>query len=257
MYFALKEIDALDRETYRQELAALEKAIAQPQKEKHLIKLLLTFQHGEKYYLLFEWADGNLEELWERVTVTPTPYVTRWAASQLLGIANAVRRIHGLSTWQKVQRESPLGSTNSDEREWGRHGDIKPNNILWFSSYGEYSNLLVVSDLGLTRYHSLLTRSLVPRSHVEGLTWVYRPPEMDLGGHISQKYDIWSLGCVFLDFCTWYLRGIDAIREFEDKRFEQDKSKFRIVEEDKYFNIEDDGSGNKVPKVKPAVEEVW
>jgi hypothetical protein len=288
LYFALKEIDAPDRNTYRHELLALKKTLAQTQREKHLIRLLLTFQHGEKNYLLFEWADGNLEEFWETRRMPPSPSLAhaKWAALQCHGIACAVKRIHGLSTWQKQQREqnscslSPSGASigPDHEKEWGRHGDIKPKNILWFSSYdvrhgneevaGEPAvgvkekrvrDLLVVSDLGLTRYHSRLTRSLIPHTQLDGCTWNYRPPEMDLAGqNISQKYDIWSLGCVFLEFCIWYLGGMEALWDFEAQRVKEDESPFgHRVEEDKFFNLRKDEKGHVTTgELKPVVRKV-
>lgn len=30
---------------------------------------------------------------------------------------------------------------------------------------------------------------------------------------IDQSYDVWTLGCVYLEFVTWYLMGYRAIRE--------------------------------------------
>ncbi|XDG05194.1 hypothetical protein ABKA04_004809 [Annulohypoxylon sp. FPYF3050] len=257
LYFALKEIFTLDRDAYRQELWALEKSTAHVQKENHLIKLLLTFQHGDICYLLFEWADGNLADFWEQPGVMPIPS-DLWAVEQCLGISNAIKRIHGLATWQK-QRRSSRGSENDDEREWGRHGDIKPNNILWFSKYKADSNEtlynhLVVSDLGLTRYHSQNTRSSVRKSHSEGYTSGYRPPEMDMGHLISSSYDIWSLGCVFLEFCVWYVNGGNSVQVFGIEREYEDKSEIRGVFEDKYFNVTTDEQGIKQASLKPIVE---
>ncbi|KAF2107049.1 kinase-like domain-containing protein [Lophiotrema nucula] len=253
--FALKEIEAVDQKAYRKELSALEKSSAQLQKEKHLIKLLLTFQHGKKFYLLFEWADGNLEDFWERC---PFPEHTaadeRWAAEQCLGIAKAVSRIHGLTTEQKMRRSSSNVNLIDGEREWGRHGDIKPDNILWFAEYGGDRNLLVVSDLGLTRYHSEFSKSLVPISQIDGCTRAYRPPEMDLRGEISSKYDIWSLGCVFLEFCVWYLEGHSEVEKFAYERERDDKSTVQNIIEEKFFIIDEVGK-EKIPRIKPIVQE--
>ncbi|KAL0935741.1 protein kinase domain-containing protein, partial [Colletotrichum truncatum] len=214
--FAVKEINGADHESYRKELRALEHSCAKVQKEKHLIKLLFTFQHGNKPYLVFEWADGNLEEFWEKRQVESSPLATKWMAHQCRGIANAIKRIHGLATWQKNERSSNPNFQETFVKDWGRHGDIKPTNILWFSTHGEDRDHLVVADLGLTRYHSSLTKSRVMR--VDGYTGTYRAPEIDLGSPISSKYDIWSLGCVFLDFCIWYLLGYDEVKNFQRAR---------------------------------------
>jgi len=256
--FALKEIDAMDERAYNEELTALEKACAKVQKEKHLIKLLLTFRHGEKFYLLFEWADGSLERFWEsEVSKSSVSLTERWAAEQCLGLARAVSRIHGLRTWQKEKRSCPTDALCNDEREWGRHGDIKPENILWFKEYEGDHNLLVISDLGLTRYHTRFSRSLVHRSQIDGCTQTYRPPELDMGSGISQLYDIWSLGCVFLEFCIWYLQGYEEVQLFASQRMDDDKSTIENVEEDKFFLMNGDFNDRRIPELKPSVIKVY
>ncbi|KAJ3580376.1 hypothetical protein NPX13_g181 [Xylaria arbuscula] len=250
LYFALNEISNIDVETYRQELLALEKPFVQRQKEKHLIKLLLTFQHGQKYYFLFEWADGDLFNYWDKHPRGSKDSIwnSTLMAEQCLGLATAVKRIHGLSTWQKEMRKQSA-YTNENEKDWGRHGDIKPDNILWFSHRTD-GCLFVLSDLGLTRYHSSVTRSLVSPTRVDGCTHSYRPPEMDMPGQrICSKYDIWSLGCVFLEFCTWWLRGSRSVKLFIEERVAE--SFDRLVDEPAYFFIPS-GIGAK-PKVKPTV----
>ncbi|KAI0855222.1 kinase-like domain-containing protein [Xylaria cubensis] len=255
LYFALKEIPAIDVDKYQQELLALEKTCVQMQKERHLIKLLLTFQHGQKCYLLFEWADGNLWDYWTKYPDGSRHATVNslWMARQCLGLATAVKRIHGLATWQKERRDR-LEVRNEGEKEWGRHGDIKPHNILWFSSYRSDGCFLVLSDLGLTRYHSSVTRSRVSPTSLDGCTELYRPPEMDMPGQlVCSKYDIWSLGCVFLEFCTWWLRGLKSVQDFESQRAMSDDSN-EIFHEPKYFTISRTKGGAE-PKVKGIVLE--
>ncbi|KAK6206648.1 hypothetical protein LQW54_007600 [Pestalotiopsis sp. IQ-011] len=251
--FALKEIYVPDRDAYKQELRALEKSFGSKQNDRHLIKLLLTFQHGEKCYLLFEWADGNLEEFWE-VSKNSVRISDSWAANQCLGLATALKRIHGLMTWQKERRKAKgLGAPH--DIEWGRHGDIKPRNILWFKSYGSDCHHLVISDLGLTQFHTESSRSAVPISRISGYTRAYRPPEMDLGYRISQNYDLWSLGCVFLEFCIWYVFDASKVQKFEDMRVQQDRSEISGFQEGKFFNIAGE-SGQRKAVLKPIVKEV-
>jgi hypothetical protein len=254
--FALKEIFSSDRAAYSQELRALEKSFGQKQREKHLIKLLLTFKHGEKYFLLFEWADGNLEEFWEQHNRSAI-MSDSWFIKQCLGISSALKRIHGLATWQEDERSEMLatGTASKDNRHWGRHGDIKPHNILWFNSYENEPHHLVMSDLGLTQFHSHLTKSDVPISRIQGCTQAYRAPEMDLGYKISQKYDIWSLGCVFLEFCLWSIFDIHEVREFGYNRESQDESEIPQFQEDKFFNIIIE-SGERRSLIKPCIKKV-
>ncbi|KAI8632602.1 kinase-like domain-containing protein [Xylariaceae sp. FL1651] len=258
LHFALKEVSTPNKESYQKELSAMERIWAQMQNDKHLIRLLLTIQHGQKCYFLFEWADGNLEEFWEKYKEAPkpTPAKTKWALEQCLGLATAVKRIHGLATFQKQERieQSMLGRA-SEYKDYGRHGDIKPNNILWFSSDTKGDeNILVLSDFGLTRFHSRRTRSIVPHGHIEGYTWTYRPPEMDMPHqHICQLYDIWSLGCVYLEFCIWWLKGFNAVQEFENERSKGNQP-IPNVHEDNYFTITSP-NGIREAEVKPVVLE--
>ncbi|TDZ54563.1 Homeodomain-interacting protein kinase 4 [Colletotrichum trifolii] len=259
--FAVKELHPTDHDSHRHELRALEKACAKVQKEacKHLIKLLLTFQHGNRLYLVFEWADGNLQEFWYKRECDKTPHATKWMSKQCMGITSAIKRVHGLATWQRQQRqerESTPDGQIEHIKDWGRHGDIKPSNILWFSTYGEDGDHLVVADLGLTRYHSLLTKSRVLR--VDGFTGTYRAPEIDLGGPISAKYDIWSLGCVFLEFCIWFVYGADAIKSFEiaRRRCNLPKDKKKDGEPDNsYFTTRPICGGGKTATLNEAVNE--
>ncbi|EFQ30168.1 protein kinase domain-containing protein [Colletotrichum graminicola M1.001] len=256
--FAVKEIHAADHESYSKELRALLHSCNRVQKEKHLIKLMFSFQHGERLYLVFEWADGNLQEFWAKKKVQSSAVSARWMLQQCRGIANAVKRIHGLTTWQKEERRSTASSTEEEEsliKDWGRHGDIKPSNILWFSKYGEDHDHLVVADLGLTRYHSRLTRSRVLR--VDGFTGTYRAPEVDLGDLISPKYDIWSLGCVFLEFCVWYLFGPRVATEFErERRPNRSKEAMEPGEFDNSYFVTKLSAGRKKAVLHPAIDTV-
>ncbi|KAJ0332440.1 hypothetical protein COL5a_002156 [Colletotrichum fioriniae] len=211
--------------------------------------------HGNKPYLVFEWADGNLEQFWKRRQVEISPSATKWMAEQCRGITNAIKRIHGLATWQREERAS--GQQETWVKDWGRHGDIKPTNILWFLTHGEDRDHLVVADLGLTRYHSSLTKSRVMR--VDGYTGTYRAPEIDLGSPISPKYDIWSLGCVFFEFCIWYLLGYEDVENFQrDRNLNRWSDNVEDKEEpdNSYFVTSHVSGKGKQAQLHPAVHKV-
>ncbi|ORY61001.1 kinase-like domain-containing protein [Pseudomassariella vexata] len=251
--FALKTIEAPGQRTFEEELEALIRSSGQKQKEKHLIKLLLMFSCGNKFYLMFDWADGNLKKFWKNNTFDITTKNTNWLFTQFHGIVKAVRRIQGRTTWQKNRRSLLPNFEQDKERDWGRHGDIKPENILWFSQYDDYINHLVVSDLGLTRYHTRKTRPNVPLSKVPGYTSEYRAPELELRSWISQKYDIWSLGCVYLEFCIWYLRGNCGVGQFGAQHVDEKESDVLGLYEARFFNIVTVSDGEKVAQVKESV----
>ncbi|KAM5341702.1 hypothetical protein ACJ41O_014733 [Fusarium nematophilum] len=256
MFFALKEVNFWNTESCDQELEAHERCRAVTQKEKHLTELLLAIRHGERLYLLFEWADDNLKEFWENnPQVETTPAVTRWVAQQCLGIARAIRRIHGYSTHHRKKRSSTPSVISDAEKDWGRHGDIKPNNILRFKAHREGRHLLVVSDLGLTRYHSRHTKSKVSR--IEGCTDTYAAPEVELGYRISPRYDIWSLGCVYLEFCIWYLEGSEAVERFADERALHHESDIPGFQSESYYILtRDPRDGKQSAELNSVVGEV-
>ncbi|KAH3983135.1 hypothetical protein HBI56_147310 [Parastagonospora nodorum] len=103
---------------------------------------------------------------------------------------------------------------------FGRHGDIKPTHILWFpdrtsaSGYGS----LKISGFGSTRFSdddnvAVLDRERVPYSQS------YQSPEsMMPNGRLSSQCDVWALGCVFLEFVSWYFGGYKRIEEMERER---------------------------------------
>lgn len=99
------------------------------------------------------------------------------------------------------------GVTTNDEtdglalqRTNGRHGDIKPENILWFQSHecNDGRNIdrgkFVISDFGLTEFHRDETGLVSPMNIAMSPT--YSAPEYEVSETISQSFDIWSMGCV-------------------------------------------------------------
>lgn len=86
------------------------------------------------------------------------------------------------------------------QRTNGRHGDIKPENILWFQphdlngDHGAFGGKFVISDFGLTEFHRDETGLVSPMNTARSPT--YRAPEYDVSETISQSYDIWTMGCV-------------------------------------------------------------
>jgi serine/threonine protein kinase len=100
--------------------------------------------------------------------------------------------------------------------KYGKHGDIKPSNVLWFQSAGHGS--LVVTDFGIGEFHGTNSRSNIPNKGLPN-TPSYRPPECDIeGGRISCLFDVWGLGCLFLEMACWLLRGDKGRKCFETDR---------------------------------------
>ncbi|KAI1134866.1 kinase-like protein [Hypoxylon sp. FL0543] len=233
----------------------------------HLVQLLATFEvqksaaQGSTYYLLFDWAEGNLKDYWRANShLVGELSHSKWMAQQFHEICQAVQCVHN-------EREETLKSTDTSallrglpERPldvhnlYGRHGDIKPDNFLWFQPAHPSSDLLALADFGLGRLHTKLSRSNQDPKKL-AFTATYVAPEFELpDAKISRTSDIFSLGCVLLEYVTWYLNGLDSVEnEFPLFRTAKDSYGF---DADKFFVIRPERPGGpQLPFLKPKVKE--
>ena len=87
--------------------------------------------------------------------------------------------------------------------------------------------------------------------------FIYRPPEYDLlNGILSILCDIWALGCIYLEFITWFFSGWKYLEEFRFKRLAIDHN-WGGIQCDPFFVIKkDEKSGALCAKVKDCVTQV-
>lgn len=260
-YFALKTMhpmipDERDR-FFQQELDAFHKA----RPGGHIIEIRAAFMKGESRGFLFPWADGGtLNHLWAKdphkiVADAGVPWseFSRWICIQCHGIIRDLWAIH-----------EPFGihvpAVTSAEDLYGIHSDIKPDNILHFTEKnGAPLGLLKVSDLGLMKFHRLVSRTVQSKS-MGNAYQTYRAPEHDMGKVRSRKIDIWAFGCLFAEFVTWAIGGENAIELFKTARIDEDK---RFPDENKGEWSEDNFfimktsrlTQVKAPKRKGTVDE--
>lgn len=247
--YAVKRLHHNDRKAYEVELAALKKFSGR--NHVHLTNLLVTYIWRGRYHLLFPWADGNLLNFWQRNPQPSDPVrgyeLSRWMSGEILGIVEGLRMIHTLDF---PANSDPAQNGLSAQQTHGRHGDLKPENILWFKPEEPHQDhdigLLKISDFGLTRFNRTASANNVYAKRL-AVSPTYRAPEYDVAETISQNYDIWSLGCVLLEFVTWYLLGGEEVDSFAKRRAVDDKSE---IKEDVFFNYFDirgvgDGGENK------------
>ncbi|KAK1723673.1 kinase-like domain-containing protein [Colletotrichum acutatum] len=210
--FALKKLYIPNKEEFEQEVKHLKRFGG---RHPHIVTLLATFTRhssgGIEYLLLFPWAECDLLEFWRRNTYIQRDYqLYLWTVDQICGIADALSYIHDPNDMDHLDAKG--------NRLYGRHGDIKPENVLWFKSRGLGN--LVLSDLGLTRTHRQESRSNRPGAEIP-VSPNYRPPECDIEGtegRISRSFDIWTLGCLILEFMVWFLDGWEGYESFKQKR---------------------------------------
>jgi serine/threonine protein kinase len=226
-FVALKRLHSSDEQSFTSEVEMLK--LLKKRKHAHVINLLATFRLKGRYYLLFPYADYNLRQYWQH---TPLPDFSEttvsWILQQCKAIASALYMVHEyqdtreFSQTYATMHSSPSNTSEpqgEDEgRRYGRHGDIKAENILLFTEgVMDEHGLLVLADFGMTAFHKKASRSKVKAELVTGSP-SYESPELMLHSSISRAYDIWSLGCFYLEFITWMVCGWEQLKRFPDAR---------------------------------------
>lgn len=258
--FAVKKLVSRDQSTFEQEVEVLRRVSRRP--HPHLINLLATYKYDDQYHLLFPWAPANLFIFWRNNNPQhdETGSTARWLVEQCRGLASALATIHryqrtstdsilnapGLASKLLDTPEARLARTQSRETKGKgkgkhpevlhcRHGDIKPENILWFPSpsgkSGGNNGVLKISDFGVAEFN---VHESVPRSEGMPASLLYKAPEVYLDADISTKYDVWGLGCIFLEFLAWFFGGWEYFNDFLNKRMAPDKVVGRTFDSRKF-----------------------
>ncbi|RKL47813.1 hypothetical protein BFJ72_g2044 [Fusarium proliferatum] len=173
----------------------------------NIITLLATYTLNNQFHFILPAAEYDLLMYWK---IHPGPLVNPASASSegLVWLSGQIRNIVGALAHIHEGRKANMDT----EVMFGRHGDIKPANILWFRSRKERRGVFVISDFGIADAHREETRSIISAADLP-VTPRYRAPECDIrDGRISRAYDVWSLGCVLLEMISWIL-GANELRE--------------------------------------------
>lgn len=213
-----------------------------------MVTLLMSWTLGKRYYLLFPLARCDLARHWENEPLpTSDPETTRWMLKQVVGIASALEHIHD-PPFNEATDNLPV-PTN----QYGRHGDLKPENILLYDSPDDKRGILVVADLGLAKINSILSRSQADGN--ANFTPRYKPPECDiLDAKLSRLYDIWTFGCVILEWVCWMFEGEHVRSQFNSSLYADSPYGAQV---DTYFDMKPiKGTDEYVVTVKPKVHQV-
>lgn len=69
------------------------------------------------------------------------------------------------------------------------------------------------------------------------------PPEYyNFSEDLAQPFDIWSLGCTYLEFITWVLLGAEGVENFTQIRMDERGSRAHFKTDDFYKLVEAGGS---------------
>ncbi|KAI1427398.1 kinase-like protein [Xylaria sp. FL1777] len=217
--FALKTLKKLrysNEENFQNEFNANQHA---PRHDR-IVPVLTAFKHRQRFHFIFPYASGgNLEELWK--TYSPgnasgsqdaSWYSPQWLLNECLGIAESLAATHQLTTVAELGIQRNLAPQ--------LHADFKPRNILCFETIegGNPSFTLKLADFGFARkVNEDSTLEVGDVTH----TKTYRPPEYDTEDTIHLNYDVWCLGCVYIEFITWALIGWAEVEKFAKSRINE------------------------------------
>jgi len=195
---------------------------------EHIVRSLTAFRHGEngteRYFLMFEWADGGtLRNFWKTYSRPKlTAGLVYSTVRQIGGLANAICKAHYPGT---------LGTHF-------RHGDLKPENILWFKPKGTDTGeddigTLKIADWGLAKEQHVVTVLRSINTSTKYGTRRYEPPEEEtrlgiglqslLAPNSSQSKKAkrrsrlttyGNLGCITLELIAWLMYGDDVLELF-------------------------------------------
>ncbi len=256
-----------DKNVFKKEVEILRRVSRRP--HTHLIALLATYRYREHYHLVFPWAEDNLETFWRRTTPQQNDATARWLAEQCRGLASGLATIHQYRRTSTDSIVDVLGLAEPQGPErchpgvlFCRHGDIKPQNILWFPGRDGSKGVLKICDFGVAEFN---LNDTVPRTKRPPATPMYEPPEAYVprtDAVIGTSYDVWGLACVFLEFLSWHLGGWEYVSNFLDRRLAVDDHIPRYFDTGKlrvgtFFLIEgEDATGALRAAVKASVHEV-
>jgi serine/threonine protein kinase len=243
---AVKQLFSTDEEAFHNECDFMRKLTIKG--HPNTMPLLATYKLKGKYHLLFPWAPANLDEHWRSKPMPDWNHTTcLWFLKQVHGLVSALKAIHIFPHEQNEMHQSievdlgRLTTTTASERikpimddslnRYGRHGDLKPENVLCLED-----GTLQVADFGLGKFHRLESRSRLNPDSI-ACSPTYSPPELAVRETVSRAYDIWSLGCIFLEFITWLTGGYHALEAFREARKERALDRFI---DDLFYTVKED-----------------
>jgi len=266
--FAVKELYRKDTKlNFRKEAGALKKVGRNS--HPHLVSLLASYRYQGNFYFIFPWAQCDLSSFWKRHTDKHrNPGMDRWIITQCKGLADGLAAIHRLQTTtidSIIRQSTDVKEFTRDNGEPAesrlqlscRHGDIKPENILWFPINGAgppWRGVLKIADFGSAELST--KREVAKESRT--CSPMYQPPESfpEVSGTsvVRTSYDIWCMGCLYLEFIAWWFGGWPSIDRFLNKRLATDKQYFKI-EIGKFFGIQQDDTTDPDTPPKAVVKE--
>jgi serine/threonine protein kinase len=163
-------------------------------------------------YIFSQWAATDLHH------ALLSDKIPRDSKEQKLEILYEFKHIVSAVNWLHQGFNTTDGKSF---RLW--HLDLKPANILVFPANLNFERWRL-NDFGCSHSHpcdleSPPTEDDPPRAVAEVQDGAYSPPEANMGDHYVQaSYDVWSLGCIFLDVIGFISGGSTAVETLQEFR---------------------------------------
>ncbi|KAH6656535.1 hypothetical protein BKA67DRAFT_531800 [Truncatella angustata] len=165
----------------------------------------------KEYHVLLEWGAHDLKEFFRCYTppTTTDAIIQFWEG--FLCIVSGLATIH----------EVVVSGHDGPETWYGWHCDLKPANIL-FCEEGHQKGWKV-ADPGFARFiraDRVEKSQGLPIAEMHGGTTSYGAPEAsnDRSPKVTQRFDIWSLGCVLSEAATWVVLGHRGVQRYHGVR---------------------------------------
>lgn len=189
----------------------------------HIVTHLATWTQDEAYFMLFPYAQCNLRQYMRQRRFREREEDILWFLEQLQGLASALKMIHDLTNEEDLAEPSspmlqPPSPVLPGERRAGWHHDLKPENILFFWHTDPPRGCFRISDWGSGKVNTYRSGKTSINTPSPTGTPTYEPPEVMSEGRTSRPYDVWSLGCVFLELLVWALFDFEAVKQFKKER---------------------------------------
>jgi serine/threonine protein kinase len=183
-------------------------------KSANIVRLVKSYSIGKQHNIIFPCAIANLHDCLrdKKFALDKLCYVTIRESliwDQVDGIADALNKI--LTAVKDVP-----DSDGNIRLLMGYHFDLKPENILvevqkskQHSRYGSYT--FKITDFGLSWFKSAEDGS---NTKPFGGSPRYMPPE-GRNINVNRKYDVWSLGCIFLEVTAFVVQSYPGVAKFD------------------------------------------
>ncbi|KAK5046954.1 hypothetical protein LTR84_007308 [Exophiala bonariae] len=211
--FALKKFSAGRQKEFDQERSMLKVLADNPQ--PCIVPHITSWSQKDDHFILYPKARYNLRQFMQNVEpVKFTRHETLWFLKQLEGLALAIAHVHDMKIPTNTQPEPSEGTF------WGCHFDIKPENILVFEKVHGQHPRFRIADFGVGVFHPAGKKGAHSEltSEAHG-TVTYFAPDKEITNKVSRPFDMWALGCVYLELMAWLFGFFQGIEGFSTARF--------------------------------------